>query len=98
MQMGQSTTSGGQIKVQGPKGSVQRLFKGANGTRVGTGSGKSNGLDEGQWHVVKCVHTATRDVRRTCRVAGGTGACSRAGTARSSPGPQAPSPRTPTLR
>jgi len=60
MQMGQWTTSGGQIKVQGPKGSVQRLFKGANGTRVGTGSGKSNGLDEGQWHVIKCVHTATQ--------------------------------------
>ena len=47
MQKGQSTTSGGQLKVQGPKGSVQRLVKGTNGTRVGTGSGKSNGLDDG---------------------------------------------------
>jgi len=71
MQMGQSTTSGGQIKVQGPKGSVQRLFKGANGTRVGTGSGKSNGLDEGQWHVVKCVHTATRVIEYARRREGG---------------------------
>ena len=60
MQKGQSTTSGGQLKVQGPKGSVQRLVKGTNGTRVGTGSGKSNGLDDGRWHVVKCVHTATQ--------------------------------------
>jgi hypothetical protein len=62
MQKGQSTTRGGQIKVQGPKGSVQCLFKGADGTRVGTGSGKSRGLDDGDWHVVKCVHTATQVV------------------------------------
>lgn len=60
MHKGQSITSGGQIKVQGPKGSVQRLFKGANATRVGVGSGKSNGLDDGQWHVVKCVRMATQ--------------------------------------
>lgn len=60
MQKGKSTTKGGQIKVQGPKGSVQCLFKGANGTRVGTGSGKTDGIDDGQWHVVKCVHTATQ--------------------------------------
>jgi hypothetical protein len=62
MQKGQSRTRGGQIKVQGPKGSVQCLFKGANGTRVGTGSGKAHGLDDGKWHVVKCVHTATEVV------------------------------------
>jgi hypothetical protein len=60
MQKGQSATRGGQIKVQGPQGSVQCLFKGADGTRVGTGSGKANGLDDGDWHVVKCVHTATQ--------------------------------------
>jgi Concanavalin A-like lectin/glucanases superfamily len=62
MQKGQSASRGGQIKVQGPKGSVQCLFKGANGTRVGTGSGKDHGLDDGDWHVVKCVHTATQVV------------------------------------
>jgi hypothetical protein len=56
MQKGQSTTSGGQIKVQGPKGNVQCLFKGVDG-QVGTGSGP--GLDDGAWHTVKCVHTAT---------------------------------------
>lgn len=58
MQKGQSATKGGQIKVQGPKGNVQCLFKGANGVRVGTGAGFSTA--DGQWHTVKCVHTATQ--------------------------------------
>lgn len=58
MQKGQSTTNGGQIKVQGPGGRVQCLFKGANGNRVGTGS--PTPLDDGQWHTVRCVHTATQ--------------------------------------
>ena len=58
MQKGQSTTKGGQIKVQGPGGTVQCLFKGADGTRVGTGS--PTPLDDGQWHTVQCVHTATQ--------------------------------------
>lgn len=60
MQKGQSTSKGGQIKVQGPKGNVQCLFKGANGVRVGTGWGASRPLDDGQWHTVTCVHTATQ--------------------------------------
>jgi hypothetical protein len=60
MQKGQSATRGGQIKVQGPKGNVQCLFKGANGVRVGTGWGASRPLDDGQWHTVTCVHTATQ--------------------------------------
>jgi PKD repeat protein len=58
MQKGQSTTKGGQIKVQGPGGNVQCLFKGADGTRVGTGSPAA--LNDGQWHTVMCVHTATQ--------------------------------------
>ena len=58
MQKGQSRSRGGQIKVQAPGGNVQCLFKGANGTRVGTGSGMA--LDDGHWHTVKCVHTATQ--------------------------------------
>lgn len=58
MQKGQSATKGGQIKVQGPKGNVQCLFKGANGDRVGTGSGTA--LDDGNWHTVRCVHTDTQ--------------------------------------
>ena len=61
MQKGQSTSKGGQIKVQGPGGTVQCLFKGADGTRVGTGS--PTPLDDGQWHTVACVHTATRVVQ-----------------------------------
>lgn len=58
MQKGQSATRGGQIKVQGPKGNVQCSFKGAGGTRVGTGAGRA--LNDGQWHVVKCVRTSTQ--------------------------------------
>ena len=58
MQKGQSTSNGGQIKVQGPGGIVQCLFKGADGTRVGTGS--PTALDDGLWHTVQCVHTETQ--------------------------------------
>jgi hypothetical protein len=61
MQKGHDTTKGGQIKIQGPKGSVQCLFKGANGVRVGTGTAsKFPPLDDGQWHTIRCVHTATQ--------------------------------------
>ena len=61
MQKGHDTTKGGQIKIQGPKGSVQCLFKGASGVRVGTGTAsKFPPLDDGQWHTIKCVHTATQ--------------------------------------
>jgi PKD repeat protein len=58
MQKGQSESHGGQIKVQGPKGSVQCLFKGADGTRVGTGS--PTALDDNQWHTVQCIRTETQ--------------------------------------
>ncbi len=58
MQKGQSGTVGGQIKVQLPNGTPQCLFKGANGVRVGTGSRVN--LSDGNWHIVKCVHTANR--------------------------------------
>lgn len=59
MQKGQATSKGGQIKVQGPNGYVQCLFKDANGVRAGTTS-KPLALDDGQWHTVQCVHTATQ--------------------------------------
>jgi PKD repeat protein len=58
LQKGQSTSTGGQIKVQGPNGIVQCLFKGADGVRVGTGS--STRLDDGAWHTVDCVRTPTQ--------------------------------------
>ncbi len=59
MQKGQSGTAGGQIKVQLPGGHPQCLFKGANGVRVGSGS-PVLAIDDGQWHTVRCVHTATQ--------------------------------------
>ena len=56
MQKGQSSTSGGQIKVE-DAGGLRCVFKGANGsTVVATGSRR---LDDGAWHTVACVHTAT---------------------------------------
>jgi hypothetical protein len=58
MQKGQSATKGGQIKVQLPGGRPQCLFKGANGVRVGSGSPVP--INDGNWHIVRCVHTATQ--------------------------------------
>lgn len=58
MQKGQSGTTGGQIKVQLPQGRPQCLFKGANGVRVGSGS--PTAINDGLWHTVMCVHTATQ--------------------------------------
>ncbi len=60
MQKGHSSAKGGQIKVQNVGGDVQCLFKGANGVRVGTGSSKVAPLNDGVWHDVRCVHTATK--------------------------------------
>jgi PKD repeat protein len=58
MQKGHSSSKGGQVKVQAPAGIVQCLFKGADGTRVGTGSPER--LDDGEWHTVECVRTETQ--------------------------------------
>jgi concanavalin A-like lectin/glucanase superfamily protein len=58
MQKGHAVSPGGQIKVQGPKGLVECMFKGANGNTVRTASPKS--LSDGNWHTVKCVRTATQ--------------------------------------
>jgi PKD repeat protein len=58
MQKGQSASHGGQIKVQAPGGIVQCLFKGEDGTRVGTGS--PDPLDDNQWHTVQCIRTETQ--------------------------------------
>jgi hypothetical protein len=70
MQKGQSATKGGQVKVQAPKGNVQCLFKGANGVRVGTGGGPLT--NDGLWHTVSCVHTATKVQKFTDGVLVGT--------------------------
>ncbi|HSS67301.1 MAG TPA: fibronectin type III domain-containing protein [Nocardioidaceae bacterium] len=58
MQKGQSASRGGQIKVQAPNGIVQCLFKGEDGTRVGTGS--PDPLNDNQWHTVECIRTETQ--------------------------------------
>lgn len=56
IQKGQSATKGGQFKIQLPKGRPSCYFKGPLG-RVGTGG--PSPLNDGQWHVLRCEHTAT---------------------------------------
>jgi hypothetical protein len=60
IQKGHSTAPGGQIKLQATNGILQCLFKGANGVRVGTGS--PTPLNDGRWHVVRCIHKVDRVV------------------------------------
>lgn len=55
MQKGQSSATGGQIKVEDASG-LRCVFKGASSTVVATGTQR---LDDGVWHTVACVHTAT---------------------------------------
>ena len=55
MQKGQSSARGGQIKVEDASG-LRCVFKGASSTVVATGTQR---LDDGVWHTVACVHTAT---------------------------------------
>jgi hypothetical protein len=40
--------------VQAHNGRIQCLFKGARGDKAGTGSRRR--LNDGEWHVVLCVH------------------------------------------
>jgi hypothetical protein len=56
IQKGQSHTAGGQFKMQLPGGRPQCYFKGSNG-RVGVGY--KTPIDDGVWHVVRCVKDAT---------------------------------------
>jgi hypothetical protein len=56
IQKGQARTPGGQIKIQLPKGRPSCYFKGAAG-RVGAGG--PSPLDDGQWHVLRCVRSAS---------------------------------------
>jgi hypothetical protein len=56
VQKGQASTGGGQIKVEDAS-ALRCVFKGANGSAVvATGTRR---LDDGAWHTVACVHTAT---------------------------------------
>jgi hypothetical protein len=56
IQKGQSHTSGGQFKIQLPGGRPQCYFKGSNG-RVGVGW--RTPIDDGAWHVLRCVKDDT---------------------------------------
>lgn len=56
VQKGQASAGGGQIKVEDAS-ALRCVFKGANGSAVvATGT---RPLDDGAWHTVACVHTAT---------------------------------------
>ncbi len=58
MQKGQATDAGGQIKIENPNGFTQCVFIGANRAYVAVASPIR--LNDNQWHVFKCVHTATQ--------------------------------------
>ncbi len=57
LQKGQATSAGGQVKLQQPKGSLTCMFKTAAGTAT-AGSGSVR-MDNGAWHTVRCVRTAS---------------------------------------
>jgi hypothetical protein len=55
MQKGQVTTAGGEIKVEDPIG-LKCVFKGTRGDAL---TRSPQPLNDGLWHTVTCVHTAT---------------------------------------
>lgn len=58
VQKGQATTRGGYWKIQLPQGEPSCLFRGPGGeTNAIRARGKR--IDDGQWHVVRCVATPT---------------------------------------
>lgn len=58
MQKGQALDTGGQIKIENPNGLTQCVYIGANRSYVAVPSPIH--LNDDQWHVFKCVHTATQ--------------------------------------
>jgi hypothetical protein len=56
IQKGQSTTKGGQLKIQLPKGRPSCYYKGSLG-RVGAGAPAP--LIDGGWHTLRCTRTAS---------------------------------------
>jgi hypothetical protein len=76
LQKGQATSAGGQVKLQQPGGRLTCMFKTSRG-RATAGSGSVT-MDNGAWHTVRCVRTATSvtmyvDGRRTGRSTHSTG-------------------------
>jgi hypothetical protein len=76
VQKGQATSSGGQVKLQQPKGRLTCMFKTSSGTAT-AGSGPVQ-MDDGAWHTVQCVRTASSvtmyvDGKRTGRSSHSTG-------------------------
>jgi hypothetical protein len=59
IQKGQTGAVGGWFKIQAPNGIVQCLFHGSKG-QGGVGSGRR--LNDGKWHVIRCLRTATQVV------------------------------------
>jgi concanavalin A-like lectin/glucanase superfamily protein len=76
VQKGQATSSGGQVKLQQPKGKLTCMFKTSSGTAT-AGSGQVQ-MDNGAWHTVQCVRTTSSvtmyvDGKRTGRSTHSTG-------------------------
>jgi hypothetical protein len=59
IQKGQTGTVGGWFKLQSPNGVVQCVFHGAAG-QAGVGSGRP--LNDGKWHIIRCLRTSTQVV------------------------------------
>jgi hypothetical protein len=57
LQKGQSSTPGGQVKFQIPRGKLSCMFKTPQGTAT-AGSGAKL-LNDNVWHIVRCVRTPT---------------------------------------
>ncbi|WP_434812103.1 PKD domain-containing protein [Microbacterium sp. bgisy189] len=78
-QKGQGTQQGGYWKVENPAGKPRCLFRGGNGaSRTGYSQVE---VDDGQWHVLRCVRTSAYvemyiDGVRQSRLTGSTGSIS----------------------
>jgi hypothetical protein len=56
IQKGQATVSGGNFKLQIPRGIVQCLFRGSIGSRLVSAP---RAINDGRWHTVRCERTGT---------------------------------------
>jgi hypothetical protein len=56
IQKGQATVSGGNFKLQIPRGIVQCLFRGSSGSRLVSAP---RAINDGHWHTLRCERTGT---------------------------------------